>query len=98
MAVVGAQGAEYVESDEMLLRVCSGKELSLVKVVEASACDAASGTYTDDQGRLALHHGAECERRHRCERRRGIAGRKPRECCGRLSPRRQGPHNACCHA
>ncbi|KAH8048986.1 hypothetical protein JL722_12222 [Aureococcus anophagefferens] len=56
MAVVGAQGAEYVESDEMLLRVCSGKSLSLAKVVEAAACDAASGTYTDDQGRLALHH------------------------------------------
>ena len=56
MAVVGAQGAEYVESDEMLLRVCSDKELSLAKVVEAAACDAASGTYTDDQGRLALHH------------------------------------------
>ena len=56
MAVVGAQGAEYVESDEMLLRVCSDKEPSLAKVVEAAACDAASGTYTDDQGRLALHH------------------------------------------
>ena len=56
MAVVGAQGAEYVESDEMLLRVCSDKELSLAMVVEAAACDAASGTYTDDQGRLALHH------------------------------------------
>ncbi|KAH8099070.1 phytanoyl-CoA dioxygenase [Aureococcus anophagefferens] len=56
MAVVGAQGAKYVESDEMLLRVCSGKSLSLAKVVEAAACDAASGTYTDDQGRLALHH------------------------------------------
>ena len=56
MAVVGAQGAEYVESDEMLLRVYSGKELNLAKVVEARACDAASGTYTDDQGRHALHH------------------------------------------